>query len=393
MWWIYEPFELACLEMAYSRRLQLPALLGRKSFFLFGPRATGKTTLIREQLGEARVYDLLDHNVLSRLSRQPGLLGEENPDPSRLVVIDEIQKLPSLLDEVHRLIEATGRRFLLTGSSARKLKRGAANLLAGRAWEAALLPLSWCEIDDFDLLTLINRGGLPAIYPSPDYREELESYVNLYLREEIHAESVTRNLPGFARFLDAIGLSNGTELNYAGLASDVGVPTTTLQRYVEILQDTLLCYTLEPFRNTVKRKAITRRKLYLFDIGVTNTLARRGDIKQGSELFGAAFEHFVINELRAHLSYTRRREPLTYWRSTAQHEVDAIVGTHLAIEIKASSQVADKHLKSLRALREEGLIREYAVVSTDPNRRVTSDGITIWPWQEFLSALWSNTLF
>lgn len=379
--------------MDYPRRLQLPALLARKSFFLFGARATGKTTLIRKQLRDARVYDLLDHNVLSRLARQPQLLGEENPDPGRLVVIDEIQKLPSLLDEVHRRIEMAGQRFLLTGSSARKLKRGAANLLAGRAWEAALLPLSWCEIDGFDLLTLLNRGGLPAVYASPDYREELKSYVNLYLREEIHAESVTRNLPGFARFLDAIGLSNGNEINYAGLSSDVGVPATTLQRYVEILQDTLLCYTLEPFRRTVKRKAITRQKLYLFDIGVTNTLARRGEIIAGSELFGAAFEHFLINELRAYLSYTRRDEPLTYWRSTAKHEVDAIVGTRLALEVKASSQVTDKHLKSLRALKEEGLIQSFAVVSTDPNRRVTSDGITIWPWQEFLRALWDEALF
>lgn len=378
--------------MTYSRRLHLPELLARKSFFLFGPRATGKSTLIREQLGDARVYDLLDHNVLTRLMRQPQLLAEENPDPGRLVVLDEIQKLPSLLDEVHRLIETTGRRFLLTGSSARKLKRGAANLLAGRAWEAALLPLSWCEIDDFDLLTMLNRGGLPAIYPSADYREELESYVNLYLREEIHAESVTRNLPGFTRFLDAIGLSNGNELSYTGLASDVGVPATTLQRYVEILQDTLLCYTLEPFRSTVKRKAITRQKLYLFDIGVTNTLARRGSIEPGSALFGAAFEHFVINELRAHRAYTRHRDALSYWRSTAKHEVDVIVGNRLAIEIKASSQVNDKHLKSLRALKEEGLVREFAVVSTDQNRRVTSDGITIWPWREFLTELWGGAL-
>ena len=381
------------MKKILPRRLALESLLARKSFFLFGPRSVGKTTLIREQLDHAKVYDLLDATTLRRLIRQPSILLEENREtPRRIVAIDEIQKLPSLLDEVHRLIEQHEMTFLLTGSSARKLKRGASNLLAGRAWWAELYPLVYPEIPDFELLTYLNNGGLPHIYGSPDAVEELQSYVALYLQEEVQAEALTRNLAAFATFLEVIALGNGQELNYDSLASDCGVASTTIKNYIQILEDTLLGYSLPGFTYTKKRKAITRAKHYLFDIGVVNTLSNRGEIRNRSPLFGNAFEHFVIGEVRAYLSYSRSRETMTYWRSTSQFEVDLLIGKSMAIEIKGTDNVGKKHLRGLRALMEERLIRNYAVVSLDRDKRTTDDGIVIWPWRQFLTALWANEL-
>jgi uncharacterized protein len=379
--------------MAFERTLQLGPLLARKSFFLLGPRATGKSTLVEHQLPDTTIYDLLDDDVYTRLLKRPRALGEEiaSGNAGKLVVIDEIQKLPGLLDEVQRLIDKQGVRFLLTGSSARKLRRGGANLLAGRAWPAALFPLTSAEIPRFDLLQYLNRGGLPAIYPSEDYAEELSSYANLYLREEIVAEALVRKVDSFARFLDVIALSNGEELHYQGISNDAGVPVRTVQSFVQILEDTLLGFTVPAFGATRRRKAITRPKFFLFDVGVTGTLARRGEIRERSELFGRALEHFIALELRAYLSYRRRDEMLCYWRSTSGFEVDLILGDQLAVEVKASRQASEHDLRGLRALREEGLVRRYAVVSLDDAKRKL-DGIEIWPWRSFLNALWRDTL-
>jgi uncharacterized protein len=378
--------------MIYQRFLKLPDLIEKKSFFLFGPRATGKTTLIKTQLKGAKIYDLLDAEIYNRLLRRPKILEEEIEDLKQIIVIDEVQKLPHILDEVHRLIAEKNVRFLLTGSSARKLKRGGANLLAGRAWEAQLFSLSSIEIKNFDLLRYLNRGGLPQVYHSNDYQEELNSYVHTYLREEIQAEAVTRNVQAFAEFLDTIALSNGQEINYQSLASDCQVSTSTLKNYLQILTDTLLGFHLPGFSKTKKRKAINRSKFYLFDVGVTNQLCQRGEIKPKSELFGSAFEHFIITEMRSALSYFRSQKKMSYWRSTSQFEVDLLVGQDLAIEIKSTDLVQDKHLKGLRALKEEGLFKNYLVVSLDPSQRKTSDGIEVLPWQVFLKRLWEKKL-
>jgi uncharacterized protein len=376
----------------YPRDLDLQSLLAKKSFFLFGPRATGKSTLIREQLPEARIYDLLDAEVYTRLLRRPRLLEEEHTS-GRVIAIDEIQKLPTILDEVHRLIARKRIRFLLTGSSARKLKRGASNLLAGRAWEARLFPLTWRELGkDFELITYLNHGGLPDVYGGAEPGEELQSYTSLYLREEIQAEALTRNVPAFARFLDVMALSNGEEVNYQGLASDTGVSPGTLRNYLEILEDTMIGFSLPGYTATKKRKAIQRAKHYLFDVGVAGAMARRGPVTLHSESFGKAFEHFIVQELRAFLSYRRLHDPLCYWRSLSKLEVDVVVGDHLALEVKATDLVTGKHLKGLRALKEERLQRRYVVVSTDMRRRTTDDGIEIWPWPEFLGALWDGEI-
>lgn len=376
---------------AFSRILDLPEMLKSSSYFLFGPRSTGKTFLIRERLPSAKVYDLLDSDVFARLARRPKLISEETLPSESIIVIDEIQKLPSLLDEVQRLIETRGMRFLLTGSSARKLRRGGVNLLGGRAREARLHPLCSREIPDFDLLTYLNRGGIPRILSSAEPHEDLRSYANLYLREEIQAEALVRRVEQFARFLDVAALQNGEEINYQNLSSDCGVPARTLCNYLQILEDTLLGFPVHAFRATKKRKAIARSKFFLFDVGVSNTLAQRPEIPPRSELFGKCFEHFLILELRAYLSYRRLTPALRYWRSTSGYEVDCVLGDRLALEFKSSNCVSERHLRGLKALREEGLVRDYAVISMDPEPRQV-DGIAIHPWRSFLSALWADKL-
>jgi len=240
--------------MLYKRKINLAQLIKRKSFFLFGPRSTGKTTLIQQSFPKAKIYNLIDSRVYKKLIKKPELLEEENKDHSnQLIIIDEIQKIPSLLDEIHRLIYK-GQKFLLTGSSARKLKTKGVNLLAGRAWSAALFPLTWLEIPKFNLTQYLNQGGLPGIYNKPHYKEELEAYVSLYLKEEIKNEALTRNVQAFSEFLDFIALSNGQEINYEGFSKDLQISPSTLKNYIEILDDTLLGFKLSGYTKTKKKK-------------------------------------------------------------------------------------------------------------------------------------------
>lgn len=379
--------------MKIDRTLNLLELLSKKSHFLFGPRGTGKTQLIGEQLASScTVIDLLLDDVYSRLLRRPSLLEEFIPETSNLVAIDEIQKIPALLDEVHRIIEARGTRFLLTGSSARKLRRGGANLLGGRAWESRLFPLTSAELgSEFDLERYLNRGGLPAIYFSDYPEDELKNYLKLYLREEIQAEMLVRRLDHFSRFLDTMGLVNAQELNFEGISNECGVPARTVASYLEVLEDTLVGFQVEPFTRTKTRKAIKRAKFYFFDVGVAGAIAKRGQVRKGSELFGIALEQFVAQELRAYLSYKNSDQKLCYWRSTSQKEVDFIVGAALALEVKSTHNVGQRDLSGLKALREEKLIKRFMVVCDEPIER-TSDGIQILPWRSFLTKLWSDEL-
>lgn len=375
----------------YQRLVNLPNLLKKRSYFLLGPRGTGKSTLIEQTLPNAKVYDLLDASIFQRLIRDPTLIEQETTSDT-LVVIDEVQKLPALLDEVHRLIVKRKQTFLLTGSSARKLKKGGANLLAGRAFHTSLFPLTSQEIPNFELLTYLNTTGLPEFYNHSDVREYLNAYVGTYLQEEIKAEALTRNLAGFSRFLEVIALSNGEEINYANISSDCGVATRTLESYFGILNDTLIGFNVLPLLSTTKRKAITRAKYYLFDVGVVNQLTQRGRIEFKSELFGRAFEHFVALELRAFLSYRKINAPLQYWRSTSHFEVDFIIMNQAAIEVKGTDLVTDKHLKGIRALKEEGLIQQYYIVSLDTHERKTNDDIHILPIDIFLKKLWQGLI-
>lgn len=381
--------------MRYQRILNLSELLSKKSFFLFGPRATGKTHLIRDQLtNQAYLIDLLKSDLYLRLSQNPSDLEFLLASPSaqnKIAVIDEIQKVPQLLDEVHRLIEEKGMRFLLTGSSARKLKRGQANLLAGRAWSASLFPLCSREIPNFDLDRYLRFGGLPAIYASSDPEEELNAYVQTYLKEEIMAEGLIRKLPPFSRFLKSAALSNGQQLNFTALGNDCQVAPSTVREYYSILEDTLLGFLLEPWAESKKRKAVQTAKFYFFDTGVTHALAGIKTIDRNSDIYGGSFEQFLGMELKAYLSYRRSQDPLRFWRTTHGFEVDFLIGDHTAIEVKSSRRVSSSHLKGLKALQAEGIFKKYYLVSHDPVE-AKRDDISFMPWTTFLKKLWDGAL-
>jgi predicted AAA+ superfamily ATPase len=382
--------------MEYLRTLNLKKRLGNRSGFLFGPRATGKTTLLKQHLPDSHSVDLLDHDTFSRLLRRPRLLGQELevlPKAQRetWIIIDEIQKIPSLLDEVHRLIEKQKMKFILTGSSARKLKRGGANLLAGRARVLELFPLVYPEIPNINLEHYLNYGGLPLVHDSDDPVADLTSYVNTYLKEEIQAEALVRRLDHFARFMDVVGAQSGQELVFESIAQVAQVPTRTVANFIEVLKDTLLAHELEPMKFSGKksRKVISRSKLYLFDVGVANLLAGRLPLQLRTDSAGQAFEHWMIQEVRAWKSYQQDPRPLGYWRTTQQHEVDLIIGEEQAIEFKFTQNVTQKDLKNLRALKEEGVVKNYSVVCDEKNARKTEDGIWILPWRTFLDRLWN----
>lgn len=376
----------------YQRMVNLQKLLEDKSFFLFGARATGKSTLIQQNLPTAQVIDLLHVKTYRQLLSNPSILEELIIDRKKIVVIDEVQKIPELLDEVHRLIQKYKIKFLLTGSNARKLKHGGANLLAGRAREMRLFPLVTPELGDFDLLRLLNCGGIPEIYDSKSPNLDLEAYVTTYLKEEIKAEAVTRNVASFSDFLDIIGRSNGEELNYESFAQDLQTSTGTFKNYIQILEDTLIGFRLPGFTDTKKRKSTTRSKHYLFDLGVAKSLAKRELISWKTTEFGKAFEHFIILEVRAFLWYRQKPIPLTYWRSTTQFEVDLILGRKVAIEIKSTDNPIMKTYRGLLAIKEESIFERYILIYMGSQKRVTKEGIELYPWKLFLDELWSGKI-
>jgi predicted AAA+ superfamily ATPase len=366
-------------------------LLKKKSFFLFGPRSVGKTTLLHQQLPELKRIDLLDPEELALYAARPKRLLEIDPGPGRTIIIDEIQKVPALLDVVQLAIQKNHARFILTGSSARKLKRQGVNLLGGRAWQSHLHPLSFVEIPRFNLFQYLSRGGLPAIYLSESWREELDAYLSLYLKEEVIQEALTRDVPGFSRFLETIGLGSGEELVVEAIASDSGVKASTVRNYIDILLDTLLAFQAQPFTQTKKRKAISRSKLWIFDVGVANALAGRSITTEGSDAFSRAFEHFIIREAQTFLSYSRSKLDLCYWRTHDRKEVDLVLPGVIACEIKATSRVSERHLGGLEALREEKLLPRLAVICMEKERRKVN-GIEILPWREFLEDLWASKI-
>ncbi|MBI5526136.1 MAG: ATP-binding protein [Deltaproteobacteria bacterium] len=336
-----------------KRWLKLPSA-GSKTFFLWGPRQTGKTTLLKETFPDALRVDLLKADVFRRYLSHPETLRQEISTLARrpFVVIDEIQKLPALLDEVHVMHEEMGVRFALCGSSARKLKRGGANLLGGRALRFELHGLVSAELgEDWDLVTMLNRGFLPSVHLSDDPVPLIEAYVADYLKEEVAAEGLVRNLPVFSEFLNIAALSDTELVNFSTIARECGVASLTVKGYYEILNDTLLGRWLPAYTRRPKRRVIGASKFYFCDVGLVNFLAKRGAVSPGGELFGKAFENWCHHELVAYNVYARRSEELHYWRTAAGAEVDFIVGgMKVAIEAKSARAVNSDHLKGLRAL-------------------------------------------
>jgi predicted AAA+ superfamily ATPase len=371
----------------------------KENCFLWGPRQTGKSTLLKKLFPNSRYYDLLLSSEYRRLLNNPSIIREElnalsprQRETIQPVIIDEVQKIPALLDEIQWLIVNMNIRFILCGSSARKLRRGHGNMLGGRALHVELHTLTTQEIDDFSLDTALNRGVIPRHYLSSSYRKLLQGYIGDYLKEEIQAEALTRNIASFNRFLDTASHSNGEIINYQNIARECGVSSPTVKEYYQILCDTLLGTFLPAFRKKAKRRVILAPKFYLFDVGVVNALAKRGIIEQGSELYGKAFEQFIYQEIVAHKDYSEQQYEISYWRTASGFEVDFLLDNKAAIEVKSTTNVQSHHLKGLRALKEEQIVKQYYLVSLDAQPRKTEDGILILPWSEFVTRLWNGEI-
>lgn len=386
----------------YNRQLTINAPKDQ-SLFLWGARQTGKSSYLRKKYPKGVYYDLLNTHELIRLTKRPHLLYEEISalDQEQLqepIIIDEIQKVPELLNEVHALIEKVGAWFILCGSSARQLKTQATNLLGGRAWKYHFYPLTSFEIPKINLLKALQHGLIPKHYDSSaefidDY---LQAYVDVYLTDEIRNEGLVRNLRGFSKFLDVIGMSNGEMVNANNIARDCAIDRSTVQSYYQILVDTLLGYNIYPYSVKKKRDLIVAApKFYLFDVGVANYLANEKVQSLNGSIAGRSFEHFILMELMAYISYSRKRKKISYWRTKAGLEVDFIIGdAELAIEVKISDSVKKTDLKGLIAFSEEHPSSQTMVISQDKKKRRVDISenlsITIFPWQDFLKSLWMN---
>ena len=381
-----------------NRNVDLCKNLENKSLFLFGPRQTGKSSFIKNQLMNndiAMFWTLLDGRLRLKVLADPSILRQEVEVRNLrdcIIIIDEIQKCPELLDEVHFLIEERNIRFLLTGSSARKLRNSGVNLLGGKATQRHFHPFNFAEIGNhpnYNLSYIFEHGLLPSMFLSSNIEEDLSAYVDTYLTEEIAAEGFSRNIPNFARFLTVASVSNSQLINYTNIASDSQVPVQTVKQWFQVLEDTLLGYQVESFTNTKKRKAITTSKFYFFDIGIARALRNIPTPKENTTEFGEYFEHLICMELKSWIDYKHPRSKLTYWRSTSNMEVDFCVDEEIAIEVKSSSNVTEKHLKGLKALREEGIFNRYVVVCQEEHPRII-DGIEILPWKYFFEELWKK---
>lgn len=376
-------------KMIKKRLFELNLPQGR-SAFLWGPRKTGKSYWIKHHLPKATLIDFLKTDVFAEYAARPALLRERYQNHKGLIVIDEVQKAPAILDEVQWLIENTANSFLLTGSSARKLRHGHANLLGGRAWRRTMTPLSYLEVDHFDLERVMVSGLLPPHFLSPNPAEDLRAYIADYLKEEISAEALTKNIPAFSEFLRIAAVSSSELINYVNIGREAGVSHRVVRTYFEILEDTHLGFRIPPWKNSPNRRMITTEKFYLFDVGVANHLARRQP-KSGSIEFGKSFEHYILMELKAYIAYRNPDLPLSFWRPASGREVDFILGDkQLAVEIKAGSRVHEGDIPGLLNLLEDGPVRKCCIVCQETEPRFIHPQIEVVPWKDFLMRLWNN---
>jgi len=370
-----------------------------QSAFLWGPRKVGKTTYLKAHFPDSIVYDFLKTDLFIDMSRNPALLREQllaqpKEKLKQPVILDEVQKVPQILDEVHWLIENMGLRFILCGSSARKLKRGHANLLGGRAWRYEMFPLVTPELKKYELLHILNHGMVPSHYlQGKEYRRSLDAYVRDYLKEEVFAEGLTRNISAFSRFFEAFGYSHGELTNYSNIARDCGVDSKTVKEYYQILVDTLLAVRIEPFKKRQSRQVITKApKYYLFDVGVAGALTKRYLEEEKGEEFGKAFEHFILMEMEAYRAYSEKAFEINFWRTKSGLEVDFILGQgKIAVEIKGTSRVDRSDLKGLFIFKEEYSPKKAIVVCNEKEKRVHGE-IEIMPWKNFLNELWQGNI-
>lgn len=389
------------MQSYINRILDIQSRVRRKSMFLFGPRQTGKTAMIDNQLDDdvRLVWSLLNANIRRRCQSDPSVLRDELATrgiKDGLVVIDEIQKVPDLLDEVHLMIEETDIRFLMTASSARRLRETGVNLLGGRAGKMNLHPFVWPEIRQFKptLDRILTYGMLPSVFLSEEPDEVLDDYINVYLQEEIAGEGLVRQLPKFERFLEVAALTNSQGINYSNIASDVMMSRDSIREWYGILYDTMIGFAIPPYTRTKKRKAVETERFYYFDVGLVRFLLNLTEVSDTHSEYGKLFESYIAQELSAYLDYGRKRERLSYWRTRqSSFEVDFTIGDQVAVETKTTKLVNEKKdLRGLRALKEEGIFKKYIVVSRDEISRTTDDGILMLPWTVFLDELWAGKI-
>lgn len=387
--------ELSLYKRAIKLDIPTNPIKGSGAIFLWGGRGTGKTTLLKERYKEAKYVDLLDTDLQTELKIRPKILREEAlAEKPSLVIIDEIQKVPELIDEVHWLLENSSTKVILCGSSARKLKKAGGNLLGGRAVAYELFPLTKFELGKANLDKILNVGTIPIHYISNKPEPLLKAYVNNYIKEEIIDEALTRNVPSFARFLNTVSLTHGQLLNYSNIGREAGISPNTVREYYQILKDTLMGFELLPWTKRKTRKLIETAKFYLLDVGVANHL--NPEIKtvvEGTDIYGNAFEHFMIQEIRAYLAYRQKDHPISFWRTASGFEVDLIIGDlDVTVEFKSTNRIRPEHLKGTRALREENKVDRSLIVSRDRSFRKTEDSIELMYWEEFCKKLWDGSV-
>ncbi len=394
----------------FDRIFDIESVLSRKSLFLLGPRQTGKSTFLKQALSQALTINLLDTRTALELMSSPYKLRDmiaaykksNNLDQAgSVIVIDEIQKNPLLLDEVHQHIENHPQdRFVLTGSSARRLKKSHANLLGGRARMIDFFPLVYKELktQSFALNDILLWGALPSIVTSENKSENLYDYVHAYLNEEIKSEGLVRSLPTFSRFLELAARYNTEQIVYGNISSDVGLSSTTIKEYYQILEDTLFGQKLEPYRKTSSRKVVSVPKFYFFDVGVVNAILGVSAVSDKTESFGKLLEQYVYQEIRAYIGLQRNQTwKLYYWRTHQQHEVDFVIQNEknelILVEVKATANVQEKHLKGMSKMQEvvEEKIIKKIIVCQESMERMLQD-TWIMPVQVFLEKLWEGIL-
>lgn len=376
------------------QRLQNFTGSGQESLFLWGARQTGKSTLLKTLFPKAILFDLLLPEEYEKLSKRPSIIREmvAASDKIDLIIIDEIQRMPTLLNEVHWLIVNKGIRFILSGSSSMKILRSDVNLLGGRALRYELYPLVSSEIPNFNLLRALNNGLLPRHYLADNANRLLAAYIGNYLQDELIREAQIRNMNVFSNFLHAAAFSNGEMLNYSNIATDIGISAHTVKSYFQIMEETLIGRFVPVYQKKPQRRVIQAPKFYFFDVGIVNHLLKRGLIAEKSESFGHAFEHFIYQEIYAHSHYSGEDYSISYWRTASQIEVDFILGENeVVLEVKSTDTVSSRHLRGIKAFMEEYTVKKSIIICTESSPRLV-EGILILPWQDFLNRLWSGQI-